>query len=294
MVFFLNGHHGCKSSFAAGGSRCHAWHRCDSYHGSFCVKLCCRFVDADSTALWAQLVVVPTIGAYKDLPPGEYRTAGIGGLFFDGAEKKCMEALDKNGVKKRLCADEVMDHMPSKVVPVEKSDCSEEGNVDGNCGGLTWQTFLKQNSVQQSLAQANNQKFIKFFEVLGRDSHQGVLPGAKNHRSISSAVASKPTKISAASVKQLYQVSFQQAMKAQHMYDQASNDGDYQGPGAKGHFGRNLRQPQISPAAMPRTRALPPGARREGDYTRTGAGMRALHRGSALARAPASRKQPAV
>ncbi len=83
-------------------------------------------------------------------------------------------------------------------------------------------------------------------------------------------------------------------MKAQDMYYQANNDGQYQVPGAKGHFGRNLRQPQVSSAAIPRTRAFPAGDQRESRYTRTGVGMRAPHRGAALARTRASPKQQVV
>jgi hypothetical protein len=225
------------------------------------------------------LVVVPKIGQYKDLPPGEYRTAGVGGLYSKGAEKKCMKGLDKDGVEKVLCGDEVVDFLPSKVVPVNKADCSEEGNDDGNCGTLTWQTYLKQRGSTPSLAQRNAQNLINFFEFRGNlgsnpDDQRPFALGAASTR-LKDRTDSKKGVPAAHTKQQLYRMKFQDAVKAEDMYAQPSNDGVYEGPAAHGHFGRNLRQPQLSPSAEPRSRSLPAGAQREGYYTRTATGMRA-------------------
>ena len=222
------------------------------------------------------LVVVPKVGQYKDLPPGEYRTAGVGGPFFNGSEKKCMTALDKNGVKKTLCADEVLDTLPSNVVAVEKSNCFEEGNVDGNCGSFTWQNYFKHPRPAPVLAQRNAQNFINFFEFLGRDSDR-----RPKQPKTDTLVSTKPIRISdparpstrasrltrargsrAARRQALYQESFEQAMRAQSMYERLSDDGFMDDDFAVGHFGRNLYQPQRSPESAPRAWSIAPAEQR--------------------------------
>jgi hypothetical protein len=138
-----------------------------------------------------------------------------------------------------------------------------------------------QSHVTDSLHTNAKDTFIKFFEFLGKESKSN----PKTYKIQIQPTHKSPRVHRERTTKQLYQVSFEQAMKAQHMYAQATNDVSYEGVGTRGHLGRNLQQPQISPAAEPRMRTSPAGQQRSDFYTRTGVGMMGPHP-TALARAP--------
>mmetsp|Transcript_44285 Transcript_44285/g.118146 ORF Transcript_44285/g.118146 Transcript_44285/m.118146 type:complete len:256 (+) Transcript_44285:1-768(+) len=193
-----------------------------------------------------QLVTVPKVGEYQDLPPGEYRTAGKGGMYSAGKEKKCVTSKGKT-----VCWDEVVDYLESKVVPEVKADCTEEGNGGAACGTLSWMNYFKNHGLSPSLAQMSSpdeEKFIRFFEYLGRNPAKAPVASAKTEssRAPTKSVSSRPRHnvnapkhVRGARTVGLYQESFQQAIKAQAMYDLPSNDGYMPDASTYGRFGRN-------------------------------------------------------
>ena len=131
-----------------------------------------------AAARHSKLAVVPKVGTYKDLPPGEYRTAGVGGMYSAEKARKCMRGrggtfggINGAAYNDTYCAEEVGDNLESNVVPVAKADCFEDGSVDSDCGAHTWQTWFKQpiatRLAANTLPRDRQRSFIRFFEFLG-------------------------------------------------------------------------------------------------------------------------------